>query len=50
MIRFGVTPEINAVATIVMGVSFTLVLVSQRLLAARDRTEARPVAPSPLRP
>jgi spermidine/putrescine transport system permease protein len=37
MIRFGVTPEINAVATIVMGVSFTLVLASQRLLGARDR-------------
>ncbi len=31
MIRFGVTPEINAVATIVLGVSFVLILVSQRL-------------------
>lgn len=31
MIRFGVTPEINAVATIVILVSFTLVLASQRL-------------------
>jgi spermidine/putrescine transport system permease protein len=31
MIRFGVTPEINAMATIVMVVSFTLVLLSQRL-------------------
>ena len=31
MIRFGVTPEINAVATIVLGVSFTLILLSQRL-------------------
>ena len=31
MIRFGVTPEINAMATIVMLFSFTLVLVSQRL-------------------
>ena len=30
MIRFGVTPEINAVATIVMGVSFVLVFLSQR--------------------
>ncbi len=37
MIRFGVTPEINAVASIVIGVSFTLVLVSQRLLGARGR-------------
>ncbi len=31
MIRFGVTPEINAMATIVMAVSFTLVFFSQRL-------------------
>ncbi len=31
MIRFGVTPEINAVATIVMAVSFVLVFLSQRL-------------------
>ena len=30
MIRFGVTPEINAMATIVMLVSFTLVLLAQR--------------------
>jgi spermidine/putrescine transport system permease protein len=31
MIRFGVTPEINAMATIVMFVSFVLVLLAQRL-------------------
>jgi spermidine/putrescine transport system permease protein len=31
MIRFGVTPEINAIATIVIGLSFFLVLLSQRL-------------------
>jgi spermidine/putrescine transport system permease protein len=31
MIRFGVTPEINAMATIVMFVSFLLVLLAQRL-------------------
>ena len=31
MIRFGVTPEINAMATIVMFVSFVLVLMAQRL-------------------
>ncbi|MEM7224516.1 MAG: ABC transporter permease [Pseudomonadota bacterium] len=31
MIRFGVTPEINAMATIVMLFSFTLVLLSQRV-------------------
>lgn len=31
MIRFGVTPEINAMATIIMFVSFTLVFISQRV-------------------
>lgn len=37
MIRFGVTPEINALATIIMLVSFTLVLLSQRI--NKDSTE-----------
>jgi spermidine/putrescine transport system permease protein len=36
MIRFGVTPEINAVATIVIGVSFFLVILSQRLQRNAD--------------
>jgi spermidine/putrescine transport system permease protein len=31
MIRFGVTPEINAMATIVMLVSFVLIFLAQRL-------------------
>ena len=31
MIRFGVTPEINAMATIVMGVSFVALFTAQRL-------------------
>jgi spermidine/putrescine transport system permease protein len=31
MIRFGVTPEINAMATVVMLFSFTLVIFSQRI-------------------
>ena len=31
MIRFGVTPEINALATLVMGVSATVLLISQWL-------------------
>lgn len=35
MIRFGVTPEINAMATLVMGVSFVLVLAAQRLNRGR---------------
>ncbi len=35
MIRFGVTPEINAMATIVMFVSFVLILFAQRLNRAR---------------
>jgi spermidine/putrescine transport system permease protein len=35
MIRFGVTPEINAMATIIMLVSFVLVLAAQRLNRGR---------------
>jgi spermidine/putrescine transport system permease protein len=35
MIRFGVTPEINALSTIVMLVSFALILTAQRLDPAR---------------
>lgn len=35
MIRFGVTPEINAMATIVMLVSFVMVLAAQRLNRGR---------------
>lgn len=31
MIRFGVTPEVNAIATVVLLVSITLILFSQRL-------------------
>ena len=31
MIRFGVTPEINAMATIIMVLSFSMVLMSQRV-------------------
>lgn len=35
MIRFGVTPEINAMATIVMFVSFVLVFLAQRMNRGR---------------
>ena len=35
MIRFGVTPEINAMAAIVMVASFVLVLTAQRLNRGR---------------
>jgi spermidine/putrescine transport system permease protein len=35
MIRFGVTPEINAMASIVMFVSFVLVFLAQRLNSGR---------------
>ena len=35
MIRFGVTPEINAMATIVMLASFVLILMAQRLNRGR---------------
>ena len=31
MIRFGITPEINALATLVMGFSATILLISQWL-------------------
>ena len=34
MIRFGVTPEVNAIATFVLLISISLVLVSQRLRGA----------------
>lgn len=36
MIRFGVTPEVNAIATVVLGVSITLVLASQRLRGSSE--------------
>ena len=35
MIRFGVTPEINAMATLVIGVSFVMILAAQRLNRGR---------------
>lgn len=35
MIRFGVTPEINAMATIIMGVAFVALLTAQRLNKGR---------------
>ena len=35
MIRFGVTPEINAMASVVMGVSFVMILAAQRLNRGR---------------
>ncbi|WP_248960548.1 ABC transporter permease [Sphaerisporangium perillae] len=31
MVRFGVTPEINALATILLAVSFTVIIVAQRM-------------------
>jgi spermidine/putrescine transport system permease protein len=42
-IRRGVTPEINAIGTIVLGLSLTLLILAQFLLRARDR-HARPAA------
>jgi spermidine/putrescine transport system permease protein len=35
MVRFGVTPDVNALATIVLGVSAVLILISQRLGGTR---------------
>ncbi|MGN6752237.1 MAG: ABC transporter permease [Intrasporangium sp.] len=37
MVRFGVTPEINALATVLIGISCVTVLVVQRLLRVKDR-------------
>lgn len=36
MMRFGVTPEINALATVLLAVSFTVVLAAQRLSRLTD--------------
>ncbi len=36
-IRRGVTPEINAIGTMVLGISLTLLIAAQFLLRARDR-------------
>ena len=43
MIRFGVTPEINAIATIVLLASLTLVFAALRL-SRRDGSDA-PLSP-----
>jgi spermidine/putrescine transport system permease protein len=36
MVRFGVTPEINALAAVLMLVSFTIVIAAQRLTRFTD--------------
>ena len=38
-IRRGITPEVNAIGTMVLGVSLTLLIVAQYLLRARQRKE-----------
>jgi spermidine/putrescine transport system permease protein len=43
MIRFGVTPEINAMASIVLTVSFILVLAAQRFNRAHIPGGLRPL-------
>ena len=43
-IRRGVTPEINAIGTMVLGVSLSLLVAAQSLLRARDRRAAAPEA------
>jgi spermidine/putrescine transport system permease protein len=45
MIRFGVTPEINAIAAIVVGVSLLLILVALRLARGRARDERVAIGP-----
>jgi spermidine/putrescine transport system permease protein len=39
MVRFGITPEINALAVVLLGLSFTIVVVSQRLIGLRRVVE-----------
>jgi ABC-type multidrug transport system fused ATPase/permease subunit len=46
MIRFGVTPEINALATIVMSVSFIALALAQRVNRGGFRGNDRAAAPS----
>jgi len=36
MVRFGVTPEINALCTIMLGVTLSMILLAQLLL--REKT------------
>lgn len=36
MIRFGVTPEVNALAVVLIGLSFTMILMAQRLGGVRE--------------
>jgi spermidine/putrescine transport system permease protein len=36
MVRFGVTPEINALAALLLLVSFTIVLSAQRITRLTD--------------
>jgi spermidine/putrescine transport system permease protein len=37
MVRFGVTPEVNALATVLLLVSFTVVIVAARTTGRRER-------------
>jgi spermidine/putrescine transport system permease protein len=36
MVRFGVTPDVNALAVVLIAVSFTVILVAQRLGGLRE--------------
>jgi spermidine/putrescine transport system permease protein len=44
-IRYLLSPEINAIATIVMGFSIGLLVLAQLTVALRGRAEARHAAP-----
>ncbi|MDH4117379.1 MAG: ABC transporter permease subunit, partial [Acidimicrobiia bacterium] len=36
MVRFGVTPEVNALAVVLIGLSFTVIFVAQRLGGVKE--------------
>ena len=47
-IRFGITPEINAISTIIVAVTAVAVLVAWRVSSSRDDQRPRPEEPEPL--
>lgn len=42
MIRFGVTPVVNAISTVMLALTLTVVLVSQALIRRRSGRAAAP--------
>jgi spermidine/putrescine transport system permease protein len=44
-VKFGVTPEINAISTIIVAATAIVILAAWRVNARRDATEGRPAGP-----